>query len=116
LFLSGCGGKPSAEAPKPLRPVTAAVVETRDVPVYLDEIGNCTAYETVMFQPQVTGAITAIHFKDGAEVHKDELLFSIPAHTRRRWTRRKRLWNRTGRRLSMIACRSSATRNSSRQR
>ncbi len=77
LFLSGCGGKPSAEAPKPLRPVTAAVVETRDVPVYLDEIGNCTAYETVMFQPQVTGAITAIHFKDGAEVRKDDLLFSI---------------------------------------
>ena len=77
LFLPACGRKQPAPAPKPPRVVSVAVAETRDVPVYLDEIGNCTAYETVLFQPQVTGAIIGIHFKDGTEVKKGDLLFTI---------------------------------------
>ncbi|MCX6967627.1 MAG: efflux RND transporter periplasmic adaptor subunit [Verrucomicrobia bacterium] len=77
LLLPGCGRKPPEVAPKPTRPVSVAVAEARDVPVYLDEIGNCTAFETVLFQPQVTGAITGIHFKDGQEVRRGDLLFSI---------------------------------------
>ena len=72
-----CGRKPPAPAPKPPRLVSGAVAEARNVPVYLDEIGNCTAYETVMFQPQVTGVIMGIHFQDGAEVKKGDLLFTI---------------------------------------
>jgi len=47
------------------------------VPAYLDEIGNCTAFETVMIQPQVSGALAGIHFKDGTEVKKGDLLFTI---------------------------------------
>ena len=48
-----------------------------DVPFYLDEIGNCTAYETVVIQPQVSGPVTEIHFTDGQEVKKGDLLFVI---------------------------------------
>ena len=77
VFLVGCGRKPPAPAPKPPRAVTVAAAAVKDVPVYLDEIGNCTAYEAVMVQPQVSGALTAIHFQDGAEVNKGDLLFSI---------------------------------------
>ena len=77
VLLAGCNRKSPAPAPKPPRLVEVAVAEAKSVPVYLDEIGNCTAYETVVFQPQVTGAIVGIHFQDGAEVRKGDLLFSI---------------------------------------
>ena len=77
LALSSCGKKNAGPPPKPVRPVTAATAESRDVPVYLEEIGNCSAFETVVIQPQVSGPIIGIHFTDGMEVKKDDLLFTI---------------------------------------
>jgi multidrug efflux system membrane fusion protein len=61
----------------PARPVLVAKVITQDVPVYLDEIGTCAAYETVQVQAQVSGKILARHFQDGADVKKGDLLFTI---------------------------------------
>jgi multidrug efflux system membrane fusion protein len=59
------------------RPVTVAKVIAKDVPVYLDEIGTCAAYETVQVQAQVNGVILQRHFQDGSEVKKGDLLFTI---------------------------------------
>jgi membrane fusion protein, multidrug efflux system len=61
----------------PARPVTVAKVVTKDVPVYLDEIGTCAAYETVQVQAQVNGVIIARHFQDGSDVKKGDPLFTI---------------------------------------
>jgi multidrug efflux pump subunit AcrA (membrane-fusion protein) len=61
--------------PPPPRDVVATKVITRDGPLYLDEIGNCSAYAMVL--AQVSGQISARHFEDGAEVKKGDLLFSI---------------------------------------
>jgi multidrug efflux system membrane fusion protein len=61
----------------PVRPVLVAKVITKDVPIYLDEIGTCAAYETVQVQAQVSGQIIARHFQDGADVKKGDLLFTI---------------------------------------
>ncbi|MFZ3374666.1 MAG: efflux RND transporter periplasmic adaptor subunit, partial [Chthoniobacterales bacterium] len=64
-------------AQPPARPVLVAKVVTKDVPLYLDEIGTCAAYETVQVQAQVSGQITARHFQDGADVKQGDLLFTI---------------------------------------
>src|SRR5205807_2987404 len=64
-------------AQPPSRPVLVAKVITKDVPLYLDEIGTCAAYETVQVQAQVSGQITARHFQDGADVKQGDLLFTI---------------------------------------
>ena len=64
-------------AQPPARPVLVAKVITKDVPLYLDEIGTCAAYETVQVQAQVSGQITARHFQDGADVKQGDLLFTI---------------------------------------
>ena len=64
-------------AQAPARPVTVAKVVTKDVPVYLDEIGACAAYETVLVQAQVSGQILTRDFQDGADVKKGDLLFTI---------------------------------------
>src|SRR5438309_823167 len=61
----------------PARPVTVAKVVTKDVPVYLDEIGTCAAYETVQMQAQVSGQILTRDFQDGADVKKGDPLFTI---------------------------------------
>ena len=71
------GVEKSKAAQPPARPVLVAKVITQDVPIYLDEIGTCAAYETVQVQAQVSGKILARHFQDGAEVKKGDLLFTI---------------------------------------
>ena len=61
----------------PARPVLVAQAIAKDVPLYLDEIGTCAAYETVQVQAQVSGIILERHFQDGADVKKGDLLFTI---------------------------------------
>ena len=76
--LSGCERETAAPAfERPPAPVTVASAVTEDVPVYLDEIGKCVPRETVSIQPQVSGRITQIHFTDGADLHRGDLLFTI---------------------------------------
>src|SRR6184192_670302 len=64
-------------AQAPARPALVARVVTKDVPVYLDEIGTCAAYETVQVQAQVSGQIMTRHFQDGSDVKKGDPLFTI---------------------------------------
>src|SRR5882762_8306825 len=64
-------------AQAPARPTLVARVVTKDVPVYLDEIGTCAAYETVQVQAQVSGQIMTRHFQDGSDVKKGDPLFTI---------------------------------------
>jgi membrane fusion protein, multidrug efflux system len=78
--LTAC--MPSADAlrafmkrPPPL--VATAAATTRDVPIYLEEIGKCVAREVVSVQPQVSGQIIDIHFGDGADVKRGDRLFTI---------------------------------------
>ncbi|HZS17026.1 MAG TPA: efflux RND transporter periplasmic adaptor subunit [Candidatus Udaeobacter sp.] len=74
-FQRGVGTLKPAHVPA--RPVTVAKAIAKDVPLYLDEIGTCAAYETVQVQAQVTGQIMTRDFQDGADVKKGDLLFTI---------------------------------------
>jgi len=78
VLVAGCHKE---EAPPPMQRPPAKVVPgvavAEDVPLYLDEIGRCVALEHVSIQPQVSGRMTGIHFTDGAELKKGDLLFTI---------------------------------------
>jgi membrane fusion protein, multidrug efflux system len=74
-FQRGVGTSGTAQAQ--VRPVTVAKVVAKDVPLYLDEIGTCAAYETVQVQAQVSGVIIGRHFQDGSDLKKGDLLFTI---------------------------------------
>jgi multidrug efflux system membrane fusion protein len=74
-FQRGMGTLKPAQAP--VRPVAVSKVVTKDVPLYLDEIGTCAAYETVLVQAQVSGQILTRDFQDGADVKKGDPLFTI---------------------------------------
>lgn len=77
VFAAGCQKKESLEVQRPPAPVTVAAAVTQDVPVYLDAIGKTVAREVVSIEPQVSGRVLNIHFADGANVKKGDLLFTI---------------------------------------
>ena len=75
-LMSGCH-KEQPRIPPPPTLVTVAAASVQDVPEYLDEIGTCTAREVVSIQPLATGQIMQIHFVDGADLTRGQLLFTI---------------------------------------
>lgn len=76
-FLSGCVNKAQQNFERPPSPVQVTVAVSQDVPTYLDAIGKTVAREVVSIQPQVSGRITKIHFTDGANVKRGDMLFTI---------------------------------------
>src|SRR5216684_4988693 len=77
FFLNGCANQAQQSFDRPPAPVSVTVAITQDVPTYLDAIGKTVANETVSIQSQVSGRIVKIHFTDGANVKKNDLLFTI---------------------------------------
>ncbi len=73
----GDGDKAKAAARPPAVPVTAAVVEVRDVPVQIQAIGNVQALATVSVYSLVGGQIFKVHFNEGQDVRNGEVLFTI---------------------------------------
>ncbi|VVE69934.1 Multidrug resistance protein MdtA [Pandoraea anapnoica] len=59
--------------------VTAATVETRDVPVRLIANGTVTARQTIDVRPQISSTIRQVHIKEGDFVKAGQLLFSLDA-------------------------------------
>ena len=77
VLTAACVNKAQQNFAPPLPPVTVTQAVAQDVPTYLDAIGKTVARETVSIQPQVSGRILKIHFTDGANVRKGDLLFTI---------------------------------------
>jgi membrane fusion protein, multidrug efflux system len=58
-------------------PVTLATATKGSLGVYMDAIGTVTPVYTDSMTAQVTGVITAVHFREGQAVHKGDLLVDI---------------------------------------
>jgi multidrug efflux system membrane fusion protein len=58
-------------------PVVITAATQRDVPVYLDGLGNAVPLVTVTVHPQVDGPLTEVAFKEGQNVKKGDLLARI---------------------------------------
>jgi multidrug efflux system membrane fusion protein len=58
-------------------PVTVEQVVKQDVPVYLTALGTVQALNTVTINPQISGEMLAINFKEGQAVKKGDLLAQI---------------------------------------
>ncbi len=58
-------------------PVVVAKVVRKTAPVELRAIGNVEAYSTVSVKSQVEGQLESAHFREGQDVKKGDLLFTI---------------------------------------
>jgi membrane fusion protein, multidrug efflux system len=62
---------------KPAIPVTQAIAEAQDVPVYVQGLGTVQAFNTVNVRSRVNGQITKVFFNEGQEVRANDPLFQI---------------------------------------
>src|SRR5437879_13302590 len=76
LATLGCSKKSTEAAGLPqFAPlITVARAATREVPVYLEEIGRSGAFESVTVTPQISGRITERSIKAAGELRKGRLL------------------------------------------
>jgi multidrug efflux system membrane fusion protein len=58
-------------------PVRTAVVAQVALPVYLQAVGNVEAFSSVEIRPQVSGPLLSVEFREGQDVEKGQLLFTI---------------------------------------
>jgi membrane fusion protein, multidrug efflux system len=76
-FLSGCASTKAAPPASPPVPVLATTVEQKDVPIRVHAIGAVEAYSMVAVKTQITGELTGVYFKEGDDVHKGQLIFTL---------------------------------------
>jgi membrane fusion protein, multidrug efflux system len=77
-FFAGCSEVKSQQPKaKEALPVSVSTVKEKPVPVQLRTIGRVEAYATVAIKTRVGGEITRVHFQDGQEVNRGDLLFTI---------------------------------------
>ncbi|MGD0347781.1 MAG: efflux RND transporter periplasmic adaptor subunit [Terracidiphilus sp.] len=62
-------------------PVTVATATQGSIGVYLNAIGTVTPLYTDTITSQVTGVITAVHYREGQVVHKGDPLIDIDSRT-----------------------------------
>ncbi|HWF90289.1 MAG TPA: efflux RND transporter periplasmic adaptor subunit [Pyrinomonadaceae bacterium] len=77
ITLAGCANQAQPNFQRPPAPVVVSTAISEDVSNYMDALGKIVARETVAIKPQVSGRIEKIHFADGANVKKGDLLFTI---------------------------------------
>jgi multidrug efflux system membrane fusion protein len=91
FVLLGCGNSNNAEAAGKggsskkgqmggramVIPVGAATAEVRDLPVYINGLGAVEAFNTVVVKSRIDGQLVEVHFKEGQEVEKGDLLAVI---------------------------------------
>ena len=82
VLAAACSGGPSE--PKaaerkgpPAVPVAVAAVEKRDTALTVQAIGTVEAYSVVAVRAQVGGELQRVHIKEGQDVRKGDLLFTI---------------------------------------
>jgi multidrug efflux system membrane fusion protein len=79
MATGGCSGGVKKAAGSGSMPVLVAQAFTTNVPVQIDPppVGHVTPVSTVAVHSQIGGILQKVHFKEGQEVKKDDLLFTI---------------------------------------
>src|SRR5262249_37372371 len=72
-------GSAIAQAPQSPRPVAVEVgtAAKKNMPVLLEGIGNVTTMASVAVKSRLDNEIVGVHFADGAQVNKGDLLFTL---------------------------------------
>jgi multidrug efflux system membrane fusion protein len=77
VMLGGCGRPTVPKGPPPPPRVVTTLPVEREVFEYEDLPGRIEAMEEVVIKARVTGYLNQVAFKEGTEVKKGDLLFSI---------------------------------------
>ena len=75
LLLAACA--PAAPPQPPPQPVSVAEVRRQPVTEEASFAGRIVAVESAEIRPRVSGQLAVVHFREGAQVARGELLFTI---------------------------------------
>ena len=75
MALAGCS--PAAPPPPPKPHVSVAVPLQRQVVDWDDYVGRFEAVQDVEIRPRISGAVDSVNFREGVEVTKGQVLFTI---------------------------------------
>jgi len=70
-------GRPPEKTEPQSVAVTAAAAVRKTVPVQLTAIGTAESYASVSIKSRISGQLVQVHFKEGQDVSKGDLLFTI---------------------------------------
>jgi multidrug efflux system membrane fusion protein len=86
LAAAACSGSEAVQATPPSGrgggqnaavPVATATVETKAVPLEIGVIGSAEPFSTVAVRAQITGALMSVTFREGDDVRKGQVLFTL---------------------------------------
>jgi len=81
LLIGGCS---DSKAKQPVQRVVSVKIGSatrQSVPVQIRAVGNVEAYNTVSIKAMVGGELVNVHFKEGQDVKRGDLLFQIDPRT-----------------------------------
>lgn len=79
LLSAGCRKEETQAAPPPPPEVLVAEVLQRDVPIYIEAIGQARGSNEVEIRARVEGFLETVDFQEGTLVEKGQLLYTIDA-------------------------------------
>lgn len=79
LFVLGCGGPENSRPNSGSVPVITSRVVKQDLEREITATGTVEPLETVAVVARVAGTVDVIHFRDGSDVKKGQLLFTLDA-------------------------------------
>jgi len=80
IFTLACSSKKQPPAVPPVPVVVAAAVQ-KTIPIQVNAIGSVEAFQAISVRSQITGLITKVHFKEGQDVKKGDLLLDLDCRT-----------------------------------
>ncbi len=78
LLLSACHKKPAAPV-APTFPVRVGVAVETEAPLFIEALGHVDSITAINIKSRIEGELTGVYFKQGQEVKKGDLLFTIDA-------------------------------------
>lgn len=76
FFLSACHKKPEAPS-APVYPVRVAKSIEKEAPIFIETLGHVDPITSIQIKSRIEGELVGVHFKQGDEVNKGDLLFTI---------------------------------------
>jgi multidrug efflux system membrane fusion protein len=77
IFMTRSEGTPQREKREAVVPVKVATALHKAVPVQLQAVGTVEAHATVSIKSRIDGELIKVHFREGQDVKKGDLLFTI---------------------------------------
>ncbi len=76
VLLIGCSKQKEPPAP-PVFPVKIATAEQKDMDIFIEGLGHVESMTSIDIRSRIEGELMGIFFKQGAEVKKGDLLFTV---------------------------------------